>query len=96
MSPSTLSPASSHHQVSIQTATATVRVINVTDCIPDITANLIAASPDHYDLPPDIFESLVFEALNDLIDDFALNPHKYIQPCHETAIDSIAHQYLNS
>jgi hypothetical protein len=68
MSLSTLSLASSHHQVSIQTETANVRVIDVTDCIPDITANLIAASPEHSDLPSGIFESLVFEALNDLID----------------------------
>jgi hypothetical protein len=94
MSQSILAP--SHHLVSIQTETATVRVIDVTDCIPDITANLISASPEHSNLPPKQFESLVFQALNDLVDDFALNTDKYIKPQHETVIDSIAHQYLNS
>jgi hypothetical protein len=66
MSQSILAP--SHHQVSIPTETAKVRVIDVTECIPDITTNLIASSSEHYDLPPDIFEDLVFQALNDVID----------------------------
>jgi hypothetical protein len=88
--------APSRRLVSIQTETAIVRVIDLTDGIPDITANLISDQPEHCHLPPDIFEDLVFKALNDLIDDFALDPHKYIKPRHETAIDSIAHQYLNS
>ena len=55
-----------------------VLTIDLTECIPDLTANLIAASPDHYDLPPDIFESLVFEALNDLIDDFVTRDAKLV------------------
>lgn len=68
MSQSILAP--SHHLVSIQTETATVRVIDVTDCIPDITANLISTSQKHSNLPTDLFENLVFQALNDLVDDF--------------------------
>ena len=44
-------------------------IIDLTDSLPDITANIIHDS-EHYQLPSDIFEDLVFQALNDLIDDF--------------------------
>lgn len=70
------------------------RIIDVTDSVPDITANLIHDS-EHYLLPPDIFENIVFEALNELIDDFAQNPESYIKPHHQTQIDRTAQQYLN-
>lgn len=71
------------------------RIIDVTDSIPDITANIIHDS-EHYQLPSDIFEDLVFQALNDLIDDFALNPDKYLKPHHYQKLDHLAHHYLHS
>ena len=55
-------------------------IIDLTDCVADTTSN--------------IFENVVFEALNDLIDDFAINPDKYLKPKHKQQIDAIASQYL--
>jgi hypothetical protein len=44
----------------------------------------------------DAFEDLVFQALNDLIDNFAQEPNKYLQPHHQDVIDRIANEYVNS
>lgn len=81
--------------LSITQAKASPRIIDLTDSIADITANLIHDS-EHYQLPSDIFESLVFQTINELIDDFAANPDNYLQPKHQQQIDSIAHQYTES
>lgn len=70
------------------------RIIDLTDSIPDITANLIDDS-QHYQLPSELFEDAVFQALNDLIDDFANDPDKYLKPHHQTLIDRTAERYLN-
>jgi hypothetical protein len=75
---------------------STVHIINLTDCIPDITANIIHKSSEHYLLPSDIFEDVTVQAINDLIDDFALNPDKYLKPHHHSEINRIADEYLNS
>lgn len=77
------------------TTTAKVRTIDLTECLPDITANTIHNS-EHSLLPSDIFEPLILQAINDLIDDFALDPHNYLKPHHQEEIDRIAHHYLNS
>jgi hypothetical protein len=71
------------------------RIIDLTDSLPDITANLVHDS-EHYQLPSDIFEDLLFKALNELIDDFATDPDKYLKPHHQTQIDQIAHDYSES
>ena len=84
-------------QTTPQTAAnqVTPRIINVTESFPDITANLIVDS-EHYLLPSDLFEGVLFEALNDLIDKFARNPHQYLEPRHHQKIDHIAQEYLDS
>ena len=73
----------------------TNRIIDLTDSIPDITANVIIDT-EHYQLPSDLFEDAVYQALNDLIDDFALNPHRYLRPQHHHQIDDIASDHLDS
>ena len=70
-------------------------IIDLTDAIADITENIIHDS-GYSDLPSDIFVDAVKRAINDLVDDFALDPHKYLQPKHFKQIDTIAHEYLNS
>lgn len=70
--------------------------IDVSECLEDITANYIANSTEHYQLPADIFKNTVFEALNDLVDDFAQDPDRFLNNRHTEQIDSIAHAYLNS
>jgi len=70
--------------------------IDVNDCLGDITANYITDSTEHYQLPSDIFENVVFEAMNDLVDDFAQDPDRFLKTCHTQQIDRIAQTYLNS
>ena len=71
------------------------RIIDLTDALPDITSNLVVDS-QHYNLPPSLFEDLMFEALNDLVDKFALNPNHYLEPKHYEKMTAIAAEYLNS
>ncbi|NJO99010.1 MAG: hypothetical protein HC764_25945 [Pleurocapsa sp. CRU_1_2] len=77
-------------------ATTKVRTIDLSDAIPDITANIILDSAEHYQLPSDIFEDVILQAVNDVIDDFAQNPDHYLKPHHYSAINCIADEYLNS
>ena len=91
MSPTILT----QHSTFIPIRSAKVRIINVTDCIPDIAYNYIHDS-DHYQIPSEIFEDLILKALNELVDDFANDLAKYLKPEHETAIDQIAQDYLDN
>ena len=70
-------------------------IIDLTDAIGDIAANLIYGGQYHH-LPSDIFEQLIVELINDTFDDLASDPQKYLKPDHEIQIDRIAQQYLNS
>ena len=81
--------------LSLSQSKVTTNIINLTDCIADIAFNYIHDS-EHFDIPSDIFEDLILKALNELVDDFADDPAKYLKPDHKTAIDQIAHDYLNS
>ena len=81
--------------LSISRTKATTRIIDLTDSLPDITANLMVDS-EHDQLPSDIFEDALFSALNDLIDNFAMNPNQYLKPHHQSAIERVADDYLNS
>jgi hypothetical protein len=78
-----------------QTTTPTKYSIDLTEAIPDITANVIHDSRFNQ-LPSDIFEKVVFKALNNLIDDFAQNTNKYLLPEHSCSIEQIAANYLAS
>jgi hypothetical protein len=76
-----------------QTTTPTKYSIDLSEAIPDITANIIHDSRFNQ-LPSDIFEPVILKALNDLIDNFAQIPDKYIQREHQSDIESIAIDYL--
>jgi hypothetical protein len=82
--------------MTLSTATKKKRIIDLSECLPDITANIIHHSAEHYLLPSDIFEDVILQAVNDLIDDFALNPAQYLKPHHQQQLDHIANEYLNS
>ena len=69
--------------------------IDLNDCLEDITTNIIHDS-EHFLLPSDIFEDAVFEAVNDLIDEFAQAPDRFLTSRHTQRLDDIAHAYLNS
>ena len=69
------------------------RIIDLTDSLPDLTANIIKDS-EHHQLPSSLFEDTILEAINDLIDNFAINPDKYLEAKHKQQIDNIAAEYL--
>lgn len=71
------------------------RTIDLSDSLPDMTANIIHDS-EHYLLPSNIFEDAIFATINELVDDFALNPDKYLKSHHQQQLDHIAEQYLHS
>lgn len=77
------------------TTISTNRTIDLSQSLADITSNLIHDS-EHHLLPSDLFENVLFEVIEDLIDDFALNPNQYLQPKHHDQINQIAEEYLNS
>ena len=81
--------------LSISQAKVTPRIIDLTDAVPDIAANLIYGSEYHH-LPSDIFEALIVQLINDLVDDLASDPQKYLKPQHQTQIERITQDYLNS
>ena len=80
----------------IPKAQSAPHIIDLTDSLPDITASLIHDHPGLYQLPSDIFEDAVFQALNDLVDEFALNPNQYLKTKHHNQINAIAEEYLHS
>ncbi len=71
------------------------RIIDLTDSLPDFTANIIDDS-EYHQLPSNLFEDAILEAINDLIDDFAINPDKYLKAKQKQKqkIDNIAAEYL--
>lgn len=79
----------------IAATTVNPRIIDLTDSVPDLAANLIYGSQYHH-LPSDIFEDLVLRLINDLIDDLASDPQKYLQSHHQAEIERLAHHYLQS
>ena len=90
----TVKPSTSHTNINTNTNTNTRKhIIDLTDCVVDTTANIIYDS-EYSQLPSDIFENTIFEALNDLIDDFAINPDRYLKLKHQQRIDRIAREYL--
>ncbi|BAZ47060.1 hypothetical protein NIES4102_42210 (plasmid) [Chondrocystis sp. NIES-4102] len=68
--------------------------IDLCDAIPDIAANLIYQS-EFNNFPPDIFEQLVFEILEELIERFSSDPKDYLLPKHQEKIEQIAYDYLD-
>lgn len=67
--------------------------INLNDCIDDIADNLVYRT-EFDDLPTDIYIPIVFELINDVIDDISTSPGKYIQSKHQKLIEQTYQKYL--
>ncbi len=52
--------------------------ISLSDCLEDIAENFIYAESEYSHVPPFVLVPIMFEAVNDLIDEFSSNPEKYI------------------
>ena len=68
-------------------------VINLNDCIDDMADNLVYKT-EFDDIPTDIYIPIVFELINDVIDNIAAAPEKYIKPKHQKLIEQAHQDYL--
>jgi hypothetical protein len=50
--------------------------ISLSDCLEDIASNFIYAEIEYSDVPPFVLIPIMFEAVNDLIDEFSTSPEK--------------------
>jgi hypothetical protein len=68
--------------------------ISLSDCLEDIASNFIYAESEYSDVPPFVLIPLMFDAINDLIDEFSSNPEKYISKALRQKIDEVVAEYL--
>ena len=52
--------------------------ISLSDCLEDIAENFIYVESVYSHIPSFVLVPLMFEAVNDLIEEFSTNPEKYI------------------
>ena len=68
--------------------------ISLTDCLEDIAENFIYAESEYSHVPPFVLIPIMFEAVNDLIDEFSTNPEKYINHSLRQKLDETVSEYL--
>ncbi len=68
--------------------------ISLSDCLEDIAENFIYAESEYRQIPSFVLVPLMFEAVNDLIDEFSDNPEKYISDRLREKIDETVSEYL--
>jgi hypothetical protein len=68
--------------------------ISLSDCLEDIAENFIYAENEYSHVPSFVLVPLMFEAVNDLIDEFSTNPEKYISNALRQKIDEVVAEYL--
>ena len=68
--------------------------ISLSDCLEDIASNFIYAESEYSHVPPFVLVPIMFEAVNDLIDEFSTNPEKYIGDRLREKLDETVSKYL--
>jgi hypothetical protein len=68
--------------------------ISLSDCLEDIAENFIYAESEYSQVPSFVLVPLMFEAVNDLIDEFSNTPGKYISDRLRKKIDEAVSEYL--
>ena len=68
--------------------------ISLSDCLEDIAENFIYAESEYSDVPPFVLIPLMFEAINEWIEEFSTNPEKYIGDRLRKKIDEAVSEYL--
>jgi hypothetical protein len=68
--------------------------ISLSDCLEDIAENFIYAESEYSHVPSFVLVPLMFEAVNDLIDEFSSSPEKYISDRLREKIDEAVSEYL--
>jgi hypothetical protein len=68
--------------------------ISLSDCLEDIAENFIYAESEYSQVPSFVLVPFMFEAVNDLIDEFSTTPEKYISDRLRKKIDEAVSEYL--
>ena len=68
--------------------------ISLDDCLEDIASNFIYEESEYSDVPPFVLIPLMFEAVNELIDQFSTSPEKYISNVLRQKIEQAVNEYL--
>jgi hypothetical protein len=68
--------------------------ISLSDCLEDIAENFIYAESEYSQVPSFVLVPLMFEAVNDLIDEFSTNPEKYVSDRLRQKLDETVSEYL--
>lgn len=68
--------------------------ISLSDCLEDIAENFIYAESEYSQVPSFVLVPFMFEAVNNLIDEFSTNPEKYISDRLREKIDKTVSEYL--
>ena len=68
--------------------------ISLSDCLEDIAENFIYAESEYSHVPPFVLVPIMFEAVNDFIDEFSTNPEKYISARLREKLDETVSKYL--
>ncbi len=68
--------------------------ITLDDCLEDIASNFIYEESEYSQVPPFVLIPLMFEAVNDLIDQFSSSPEKYLSHALRQKIERTVNEYL--
>lgn len=68
--------------------------VSLEDCLEDIAENFIYAESEYSHVPPFVLVPLMFEAVNDLINEFSNNPEKYMSDRLRQKIAETVNEYL--
>ncbi len=68
--------------------------ISLSDCLEDIAENFIYAESEYSQVPSFVLVPIMFEAINEWIDEFSTNPEKYISVRLRKKIDEAVSEYL--
>jgi hypothetical protein len=68
--------------------------ISLSDCLEDIAENFIHAESEYSQVPSFVLVPIMFEAVNDLIDEFSSSPEKYVSDRLRQKLDETVSEYL--
>ena len=68
--------------------------ISLKDCLEDIAENFIYAESEYSQVPSFVLVPIMFEAINEWIDEFSTNPEQYISVRLRKKIDEAVSEYL--
>jgi hypothetical protein len=68
--------------------------ISLSNCLEDIAENFIYAESEYSQVPSFVLVPLMFEAINEWIEEFSTNPEKYINNRLREKMDEVVNEYL--